>query len=420
MFPQLPPRSACFSVGPAADPKATGCIVFGLLAVYLVFLPIGHTAALRNLAFFSLLFVTLWSTWRHGLHLRFPLAWPWVLYGAVSLFSLAYAFDPLWSLGEIKKELGYGMLSLVLAATWVRNGASLEKLLGMVIAGNLLVVGVVLCKATVMDPFWQRPLFDTINGNLLNDGAGKSIYNGVGNLSTYLVTTLPLIAAYAFLRPASQRPLRHGLMVLLGLDLLALLLSGNRMGWLALMVEALLAGALLASRQKGVQFGRILFFTGIFVVLLAAMGAVVMQVRPPVSDPRWQIWSWAVEDILAHPFSGSGFGRTVMRAADPGFYQAFGLEHTHNMVLNKGVQMGVPGMIAFLVLLGAAFHALWPRRALPRPLWAYAVAATAMSAGVFVKNMTDDFFVAHNALLYWTLAGAVLGALAGHRESSET
>ncbi len=401
----------------ASGGKTAACLAFGLMAVYLVLLPAGHTAAMRNLAFFSLVFATLWSAWRYRLRLHFPLAAPWLLYGGVSLLSLIYAFDPLWSLGEIKKEVGYGMLSLVLAATWVRNGVSLERLIGIVIAGNLLVVGAVLYKVAIIDPFWQRPLFDAVSGNILNNGPGKSIYNGVGNLSTYLVTTLPLIAAYAFLRPSSQRPLRHGLMVLLGLDLLALLLTGNRMGLLALMTEALLTGALLATRQKGVQFGRILSSTGIFIVLLVTMAAVVMQVRSPVSDPRWDMWAWAINGILASPFSGTGFGRTVMRAADPGFYQAFGLEHAHNLILNKGVQMGIPGMIAFLALLGAALHALWPHRALPRLLWAYALAAAAMSAGVFVKNMTDDFFVSHNALLYWTLAGGVLGALAGNREN---
>jgi hypothetical protein len=30
-------------------------------------------------------------------------------------------------------------------------------------------------------------------------------------------------------------------------------------------------------------------------------------------------------------------------------------------------------------------------------------------AGVFLKNMTDDFFVRENALLFWALVGMSLG-----------
>lgn len=388
------------------------------MAIYLIFLPVGHTVAIRNLAFFSLVLVTLWSIWRHGLRPHFPVAWPWVLYGAVSLFSLTYAFDPLWSLGEIKKEVGYGMFSLALAATWVRNSASLERLLSVIVAGNLLVVGAVLYKVAVINPFWQHPWLDIASGAVLTIGAGTSIYNGGGNLSTYLVTTLPFIAAYMFLR-ISHPWFRRGLIALLGLDLLAVLLTGNRMSLIALAVEALLAAVLTIGQRKGFHLRRVLLLTGMLASLFVAMAVAVMRARSPLSDPRWAIWSWAIDRIFAAPFSGSGFGRTVMRIADPDFYKTFGLEHAHNMILNKGVQMGIPGVLSFLVLLSATFYALWPRRTLPNPLWTYSLAASTMSVGVFLKNMTDDFFVAHNALLYWTLVGAVLGALAGSREEVE-
>lgn len=388
------------------------------MAIYLIFLPTGHTVAVRNLAFFSLVLATLWSMWRHELRLRFPLAWPWVLYGALSLFSLTYAFDPLWSLGEIKKEVGYGILSLALAATWVRNSTSLKRLVSLVIAGNLLVVGAVLYKVVIINPFWQQPWLNVVSGAILYNGGGKSFYNGVGNLSTYLVTTLPFIAAYMFLS-VSHPWCRRGLIALLGLDLLAVLLTGNRMALIALTVEVLLAAVLTTVQRKGFHPRRVRLLTGMLASLFVAMAVVVMRARSPLSDPRWAIWSWAIDRIFAAPFSGSGFGRTVIRIADPDFYQTFGLEHAHNMILNKGVQMGTPGMLSFLVLLSATFYALWPRRALPYPLWTYSLAAFAMSAGVFLKNMTDDFFVAHNALLYWTLVGAVLGALAGSREEVE-
>ncbi|HCA26488.1 MAG TPA: hypothetical protein DEP05_02405, partial [Betaproteobacteria bacterium] len=116
------------------------------MAVYLWFLPIGHTIAMRNLAFFLLVFLTLWAAWRYPLRLHLPLALPWLLYGAVALFSVTYAIDPLYSLGEVKKEVGYALLGVMLAASWVRNAPSLSRLMEMLIIGDILMVGVSLVK----------------------------------------------------------------------------------------------------------------------------------------------------------------------------------------------------------------------------------------------------------------------------------
>jgi O-antigen ligase len=81
------------------------------------------------------------------------------------------------------------------------------------------------------------------------------------------------------------------------------------------------------------------------------------------------------------------------------------------MVLNKAVQMGVPGVIAFLLLFWAM---PWKaRKGLDQGRAEQLIALTgiALACGVFSKNMTDDFFTRDGALLYWLLAGATLGSL---------
>lgn len=92
------------------------------------------------------------------------------------------------------------------------------------------------------------------------------------------------------------------------------------------------------------------------------------------------------------------------------------------MVLNKGVQMGIPGILSFLALLAAALYATWPSRkywndANPA-MGRFAIAATAMTVGVVLKNMTDDFFVNDSAFLYWTLLGATIGALGTYKAAT--
>ena len=39
-------------------------------------------------------------------------------------------------------------------------------------------------------------------------------------------------------------------------------------------------------------------------------------------------------------------------------------------------------------------------------------------AGVVIKNLTDDFFIRQNALLFWSLVGAGLGAAAAREEAT--
>ena len=48
---------------------------------------------------------------------------------------------------------------------------------------------------------------------------------------------------------------------------------------------------------------------------------------------------------------------------------------------------------------------------------AIGAAGLALVAGVVVKNLTDDFFVRQNALLFWSLVGAGLGAAAARQQA---
>lgn len=388
------------------------------MAIFLWILPTAGTIALRNTAFALLVLITLWSVWRDNLPLHLPLARPWLAYGLVAMVSLSYAMDPLLSLNEIKHEVGQGILILMLMTTWIRTLRSMEFIMAVIVIGDFFLVGSILLKITMLDPFWHHPLSE-ISARLYS-GPGKSIYNGVGNFSTYLVTVTPFIAAYTFFRPLHQFWTRNSLIILLLLNILAIFLTGNRMGLVALAVETIFAVSFLAARSKLISTKTILAGLAIVLALIGGLTWVQFELRPPADDPRWPIWAWGLRDIIATPLTGSGFGRTTLCLRDPAFCSTFQLEHVHNMVLNKGVQMGVPGIAAFLFLLSATIWALWPSRVRstnPR-LLGYSLAATAMSFGVFIKNMTDDFFVNHNALIYWALVGAVLGVITGETEKS--
>lgn len=393
------------------------CAAFLMLTIYIWILPIGHTTALRNLMFFSLIFLTIWAVWKYELKPRFPVAWAWGLYGAVAAFSLFYAIDPGYSLSEIKTELIYGILAFILGATWIRNEISLNRLMVLLLLGNAFLVGYAIFQGAVL--FRDMPPIPR-----------GSLNSGFGTFSTYLVTVIPFVVAYTALH-FRNHPFRWFLAILLIANLVALYYTISRAAVLAIMVEIGVAALFLAAHnlrrlpwRKSMAFGALVIvaITGLamlFNVQMVKRAPAHVQIDTPTAfsqDPRVTIlWPAAIENIRAAPLTGGGFGRNAYKLRNPEIAQINRfLWHAHNMFLNKGVQMGIPGILAFSVLLAALAWAIWPTRTLissHSSLSLYAFAGIIMIVGVIIKNLTDDYFVRDNALLFWLMGGALAGAM---------
>lgn len=373
------------------------CAAFALMTLYVWVLPVGHTIAARHAAFFLLLLLTFWLALRGALRPRLPLLAPWLVFSGIALLSLPHAIDPAYSLGEIRSEIGYGMLALLLGASWVRDSAALAKLLAALFAGAAVMILAALANGFIFTPFWEQEKL-----------AVTSLNCGVGAFSTYLVMVLPFLLARAWLAESTRRRL---FLALAGAGLLALYLTGNRAGLLALALAGVIAlGFALVHRRLAPERNTLAAIA--LAAAILGMGAFShFSQRPLGTDPRGEIWRVAIQDIATEPLSGAGFGMAAFKLRNPDYVTAHPLHgHAHNMFLNKGEQMGVPGMVAFAALWLALLFRLRPVREMRREEWAYAVAASAMAGGMIAKNMSDDFFANDAALLFWLLSGAVIGA----------
>jgi O-antigen ligase len=130
------------------------------------------------------------------------------------------------------------------------------------------------------------------------------------------------------------------------------------------------------------------------------------------SDHRLLLWPEIIEQIRERPLTGYGFGRGLLRdplqedfrALDPNLW------HAHNIVLEALLQLGIPGLALLALLLGLLVRAGWRyARSADERTMACGIALIAVVAGMLVRNMTDTLFVRQNALLFWGIAGLLLG-----------
>jgi O-antigen ligase len=151
----------------------------------------------------------------------------------------------------------------------------------------------------------------------------------------------------------------------------------------------------------------------VILALVAIIGATVTRDAVSVSrDPRVTSLPAVTGRILEHPLMGKGFGRQAMSKAYPDLVsQEFPqFTHPHNLFLNYGLAMGLPGMLAIALVFIALLREFWElSRADERSIAMAGICGILLVLGVIARNLTNDFFQRDLALLFWSIAGMLLG-----------
>lgn len=386
-------------------------------ALFLIILPFPGTVAARLLLLVMCFSIALWLWWRVPASRATipckPALGAWL---AICLASLAYAFDPAYTLGELKNELGYTMMAFFAFfaiahdrrnAVWLLRASGL----GMVVIGTWAIVALV------------------ANGMAWNEGGG---HGGIGIFATFTVTVL---AGQVWLAREDPSPLLRR--TALGLCFFALALAATTMQravWPVIAVQ-LVVLLLMAARGGYMNISRRLLLTAIGgVAVLTIVGLVaIQQIRygnaeneqvQLKTDIRLSFWPRVIGKIVEHPLTGTGFGRGVIRKAHTDLtpVEAPAMWHGHNVFLNYGLEMGVPGMLA-LAALFASFGMLFWRASLGPSAWT-GIAGLVLIAGVVMRNQVNDFFIRDMSLMFWAFAGLfarlAVTALQGNKSDPPT
>ncbi len=291
----------------------------------------------------------------------------------------------------------------VLAAGRLRlvRGAVYSLLLGGVIAGLYAAFQFV----TGQDPVRQRTLHQTVGYFIACGFTSHHLsYGGQAVLAlsvamAWLQHTL-VQARARLLHPGLALPLLACLVLGLGL-----VFSFARSAQLGAVAAAVYLMACLPRRWRLAGLGAL--------VLLALLALALPPVHQRVAEgfhdekevTRVNLWRSSLAGIMDRPLPGWGpgnFDAMLDQHEVPGFYEA--RSHSHNDLLMVTVVAGVPGLLAFLWLLGATLvhlHLGWRRlnsgNAPPEaraaawiPLAAAACQVAITVAGVFQVYQTDD------------------------------
>lgn len=180
--------------------------------------------------------------------------------------------------------------------------------------------------------------------------------------------------------------------------------------WSALVVFVLTVGVVI-----GVVFwlggfqqaGEALLDQGSHSALEGSVGTISIQ-------GRLEIWSRALYAIADFPFTGCGLGafRRVAWVLYPLFLVPAGTDfaHAHNIFLQTALDLGLPGLVAYLALLGLAAAVCWQaiRRGGRRRRLALGLLAGLV--GLHVYGLTDALALGSKpGLALWMVLGLIAG-----------
>ncbi|MBP6016199.1 MAG: O-antigen ligase family protein [Candidatus Promineofilum sp.] len=327
--------------------------------------------------------------------------------------------------------LGLGAWRLVIMAARTRRTI-------LTIVGLTLLLGLAFSVAGIfgLQEFPKIPALARLNPFQSGQLPGlEGLIVHPNQLAGLICLLLPLLASLLIAPPAefSSRPRRVVIFLATLWTAWILLLTQSRGGWIGVGVGlvALLVlwiGALPPSRTRlalGGLFATIALL-GVAVVLWIGPGTIWnVWLDPPQETAvgtlktlnfRKELWPWAVTAIADFPISGVGLGafrQVAFRLYPLPMSSSFDIAHAHNIFLQTALDVGLPGLAAYLALLFAAAAVGWriARRGVGYRSISLGVLAGLVAVHVF--GLADALALGSKPGLVFWLALGLLGAMNG-------
>lgn len=198
-----------------------------------------------------------------------------------------------------------------------------------------------------------------------------------------------------------------------------LLLTQSRSAWAGMLAGLVAIGLnwLPVNWQRKVTIGGGLF-APIALLLVGLAGPSHILAKLPASPVvgnltfitfRQEVWHWAIIAIQDFPFTGTGLGtfRQVVRRLYPLDVPAtYDIAHAHNIFLQTALDVGLPGLIAYLAMLGIAGFMGWQVAKRDDKLRPFALGLLASLIAFHTYGLTDALALGSKpGILFWMALG---------------
>ena len=277
-----------------------------------------------------------------------------------AVLSIPSALSPGHSFDYATDEFGKTVIMAIVLACAVRGGRDIERIAAVVFWAAALYASVVLLRFDVGDSSDWR--------------LGKLYYYDANDFATFAVASMPL-GVYVARRTRSWLGRGMAVTALIVISA-AFVRSGSRGGFLALLATALFI--VLSLRAISV-LKRIAAVAVVAVVVLIAasdrywnaMGTIFSDTdyNKTAESGRLQIWKRGVGYVLLEPIFGVGldnFQAAEGRLSEMAMRQQYGVgvrwNAPHDTFLQIAAELGIPGLVFFVLMMLGAFRDLHPRK----------------------------------------------------------
>ena len=402
------------------------------LSVLIFVLPIAHTATIRSFALFTpaALLVFRYYLTKDFWWIKTSFELPFMAFFIVAAMSLFTSIDFRESLKEIWGELLTPVLLFYISYFTVKKNSN-----GMLLTRVLFIGSLIFSIFSFYDLYRHGgSLLETTTyraGGLRDPGGGE-----VAGL--YHTMVIPfLFWGMFYFRKASQR---IALSILFAINLIGLHVTFTRAAYLALTVQAILAGILLLRKRRWLLSSIIflvIFFIGFAYIEKKMIRGqdnlnkmpslkVYLKMSPEEIEKtysadggaghRLAMWKVAIEKISENPFYPHGYGRFLFgKTVRNDKNKHFIYPQVHNTFIGVTFELGIQGLMVFLWMIGAFAWVCWrywvtSKEDMPQY---FSVALLTMMAGYWVNNFFGSFDGDDSKLLFMMLLG--IGMAVMHR-----
>jgi putative inorganic carbon (HCO3(-)) transporter len=318
--------------------------------------------------------------------------------------TVLYALDPHYSFNEVARKMTKHYLLYFLAFSVVNDIQPDRNFLPRFFLPLVIVTLVMSVYACYQ--FSQYPLFFY---NRVTGFTGRFY-----RLATFLVISFPIITVLPFFFRGKLRIL---LLLPIPLSIIALFFTFTRAAWLAVVFEALLLTVLLLKKHR-----KSIFLGTIIISVLLSLAAYKSQsyknliIHGPRSEgARVEGVFRSLKIIRQHPVTGIGYGKKTFSKYYPELTEP---KHAHNIFLNTAVELGIPGLVIFMTIIGIILktfiHAL--KRELLREDKLLFSGLFASIMGFLILNFFDYMYHGWPGMMFWAFVGIGYGMI---RKSAE-